>query len=562
LWLQLDQNLFNPNSRAAAATSPTNDWFNAQGFARGGYVINSVTINYQGKSYTSQPIISDTRMQIRLESPVLPNGDSITVRISYNFAIPEHGADRFGRLSTKNGVIYQIAQWFPRMCVYDDVEGWNTLPYLGQGEFYCEYGDYEYYITAPSEMIVLGSGDLQNANEVLTNEEMNRLAMASTSNKAIPIIKEAEIGKEEMRPKKGGTLSWHYTMKNSRDVAWAASKAFIWDAAKVNLPSGRKALAMSAYPIESIGESAWGRATEYLKNSIEIYSQNYFEYPWNNAVNIASLVSGMEYPGMIFCNYTETKAELWFLIAHEIGHSWYPMIVGSNERKYAWQDEGFNSFINYIATEHFNKGEYANDKALFSPGYFAYLDVNSLSEHRDPLSLIPDAMSVDELFIYYAKTTYGLNLLRNEVLGKDRFDYAFRAYTQAWAFKHPTPYDFFNCMNNAAGEDLNWFWKEWFYTTWMLDQAITKLVYIDKNPSKGAFITVENKDKMIMPLVAKIVETNGKEQIISLPVEIWQRGASFTFKVSSSSAIAKVIIDPNHVLPDINRKNNIWPLEK
>jgi len=243
---------------------------------------------------------------------------------------------------TKKGVIYEIAQWYPRMCVYDDAEGWNTLPYMGLGEFYCEYGNYDYYITAPSEMIVYGSGDLQNAAQVLTAEQIKRLSLASNSDKTVTIVSADEIGKPAMRPSTKGNLTWHFTMKNTRDVAWAASKALVWDAAKVNLPSGRKAIAMSAYPPESMGDTAWDRATEYLKASIEIYSKDFFEYPWNSAVSIGGIVTGMEYPGMIFNDYKEKKAPLWFLISHEIGHNWYPMIVGSNERKNMWQDEGLN----------------------------------------------------------------------------------------------------------------------------------------------------------------------------------------------------------------------------
>ncbi len=170
-----------------------------------------------------------------------------------------------GRLYTKKGVVYKIAQWYPRMCVYDDVEGWNTLPYMGLGEFYCDYGNFDYYITAPSEMIVYGSGDLQNTTEVLTTGEIRRLAKAAKSDKTVSIINVDEIGKPSMRPAGKGNLTWHFTMKNTRDVAWAASKALVWDAAKVNLPSGRKVMAMSAYPPESLGDTAWSRATEYLK---------------------------------------------------------------------------------------------------------------------------------------------------------------------------------------------------------------------------------------------------------------------------------------------------------
>ncbi len=488
----------------------------------------------------------------------MPKGDKIELKMTYSFDIPANGSDRLGRLYTKNGVIYEIAQWYPRMCVYDDVEGWNTLPYLGLGEFYCEYGDYDYYITAPSEMIVYGSGDLQNPEDVLTAEEIKRLSDAAKSDKTVFIIKAEEIGKSDIRPTTKGNLTWHFAMKNTRDIAWAASKALVWDAAKINLPSGRKALAMSAYPAEVVGDTAWSRSTEYLKASIEIYSKDFYEYPWNSAVSVAGIVSGMEYPGMVFNDYKETKGPLWFLISHEIGHNWYPMIVGSNERRYMWQDEGFNTFINYQATAIFNNGEYAKDDTLFNPDYWSMLNVDSLPYRHNPLMLLPDVMGEDEFFIYYGKTSYGLKLLRDVVIGHERFDYAFRKYTEVWAFKHPTPYDFFHFMNNATGEDLNWFWKAWFFTDWTLDQAVTVVQYVDNNPSNGALITIENKGKMIMPVVVEIVQSNRKSERIQLPVEIWQRGGTWTFKYASTNKIDQVILDPENVFPDVNRGNNSW----
>ncbi len=562
LWLQLDQNIFDPSSRSVAATPYPGDYFGVLGNSKAGYHITNVTVTYSGKSYEVQPVITDTRMQLRLNTPILPKGDKISVKVNFSFLIPANGAGRFGRLYTKNGVVYQIGQWYPRMCVYDDVEGWNTLPYMGLGEFYCDYGNYDYYITAPSEMIIYGSGDLQNAAQVLTAEEIKRLAEAAKSDKTVTIIGAGEAGKSSTRPAGKANLTWHFSMKNTRDVAFAAGKGMIWDAARLNLPSGRKALAMSAYPVESMGDTAWTRSTEYLKASIEIYSRDFFEYPWNNAVSSGGLTGGMEYPGMIFNDAKETKARLWFLIAHEIGHNWFPMIVGSNERKYMWQDEGFNTYINYIATDIFNKGEFVNSTAFFDPNFFASRDYTAFMRYRDPLMVVSEAMDTKQHYQFYGKTAYGLNLLRTTVVGKERFDFAFRKYIEAWAFKHPTPYDFFHCINNAAGEDLNWFWKEWFFTTWKLDQAVTGVKYVDDDPAKGSLIVLENKGRMIMPVPIKIIEKNGNSKVVQLPVEIWQRGGSWTFKYASTHKIDKVIIDPENMLPDMDRKNNNWDADK
>ncbi|HTI92772.1 MAG TPA: M1 family metallopeptidase [Puia sp.] len=559
LWLQLDQNIFKPTSRGVAATKYPGDYFEILGGAAGGgYEIKDVTIIQGEKTYPATPVISDTRMQLRLDRPVSPKGGKVSVKMHFHFNIPLDGAGRFGRQYTKNGVVYQIGQWYPRMCVFDEVEGWNTLPYMGLGEFYCDYGDYEYFVTAPAEMIVYGSGDLQNPAEVLTATEIKRLAAAKASDKTVTIISAEEAGRTNTRPAAKGDLTWHFSMKHTRDVAWAAGKAMIWDAARVNLPSGRKAIAMSCYPVESAGDTAWTRSTEYLKASMETYSKDLFEYPWNVAISSAGITPGMEYPGMIFNNYNEVKARLWFLIAHEIGHNWYPMIVGSNERRYMWQDEGFNTYVNYIATDVFNHGEHVNAPAYFDKTFFASRDYTQFMQYKDPLMTVSDAMTEEQHYQFYGKTAYGLNLLRTVVVGKERFDYAFRKYTEAWAFKHPTPYDFFHCINNATGEDLNWFWKEWFFTTWKLDQAVTGVAYIDGDPAKGALITIQNKGQMILPVIVSITQSNGRTETLQLPVNIWYRGGSWTFKYASAAKIDKVVLDPDQVLPDMERGNNTW----
>ncbi|HEX3387201.1 MAG TPA: M1 family metallopeptidase, partial [Mucilaginibacter sp.] len=492
LWLQLDQNLFKPDSRGAAVTPVTGDRFDVRGFNRGGYHIETVSVTYNGQTYTANPVITDARMQVRLHTPMAANGAKIQVKVKYWFSIPFYGADRMGRKLFKQGWVYEIAQWYPRMCVYDDVEGWNTLPYMGLGEFYCDYGDYDYYVTAPANMLVVGSGDLQNPAQTLNTAEQSRLAEARKSDKTVMIVKPEEVGKNDNAK---GVKTWHFKMLNTRDVSWAASKAFIWDAARVNLPSGRKCISMATYPAESAGDNSWGRATEYLKYSIEIYSKKYYEYPWNSAVTVSGVALGMEYPGIVFCLSNLEKGQLWGDITHEIGHNWFPMIVGSNERKYMWMDEGFNTFINQYSTKMFNHGEYDDTTARPARGI-----VGLINRTKDPLMIAPEAIGLNAYGQYYIKTAVGLDMLRDVVLGRNRFDYAFNEYVKHWAFKHPLPYDFFRTMNDAAGEDLNWFWKEWFFTTWKLDQSIQSVKYVKDDPKNGALITLVNKEKMAMPV--------------------------------------------------------------
>ena len=553
LWLQLDQNLFNPESRGAATTLISGDRFDVKGYTKGGYHIESVSVLYKGKSYKINPIITDTRMQLRLPFSVMPHGDKIEVNVKYSFSIPQYGADRMGRLYTKNGVVYELAQWYPRMCVYDDMQGWNTLPYMGLGEFYCDYGNFDYFITVPSNMIVAGSGDLQNPQQVLTTMQMNRLEAARKSDNTVAIIKEEEIGSNSLRPVKTGMLTWHFKMKNSRDISWTASKAFMWDAARINFPSGRKGISMAVYPVESQGYNAYGRSTQYLKQSIEFYSKTYFEYPWNSAVVVAGVALGMEYPGIVFCSYKIGKGNLWHDVTHEIGHNWFPMIVGSNERSFMWMDEGMNTFINGYASNSFSNGEYGDTSNRAILGI-----ANAMKRGSDPLMTPPESISLKDYGQYYFKTAAGLNILRNSVIGPERFDFAFKTYIDRWAFKHPQPNYFFRTMNDAAGDNLNWFWKEWFFENWKLDQSVKSVKYVNGLAANGALITIENLQQIALPVIVKVTEQNGHTQEVKLPVDVWRRDTEWTFKVNSTAPITSVVLDPNNELPDINRKNNTW----
>ena len=311
---------------------------------------------------------------------------------------------------------------------------------------------------------------------------------------------------------------------------------------------------MSVYPVESIKKDGWQRSTEMVKGSIEYNSKKWFEFPYPVATNVAGIVGGMEYPGIVFCSSASTDGDLWGVTDHEFGHTWFPMIVGSNERKYAWMDEGFNTFINGLSTKNFNKGEYASFS--FFPG--DEIIKATFNEKMDPLWAIPEVIQQNNLGIAaYEKPAMMLNALRDVVLGPKRFDAAFREYINRWAFKHPTPWDFFHSMENVSGEDLAWFWREWVFNNWKLDLALGSVKYEDdNNPQKGAAITILNQEKMAMPVTVEIKETNGKQYRINLPVEVWQRGSEWTFYVQPSSKIADVIIDPDKVLPDINRKNN------
>ena len=555
IWLQLDQNIYKKDSRASATTTETGGRWANGGFTNG-YEISNLQIESAGVyAPANNTVTNDTRMQVWLKNP-LAKGASVRLKMNYQFIIPEYGTDRMGRLNTEKGMIYEVAQWFPRVAVYDDVQGWNTLPYLGAGEFYLEYGDIEFSVTAPANLIVVGSGELLNTKECYTAEQQKRWEAAAKSNSTVAIRAANEVGQASSRPAVA-ELTWRFKITNTRDAAWAASKAFIIDAAKIDLPSGKKCMAISAYPQESLGKNGWQRSTEMVKGSIEHYSKKWFEFPYPAATNVAGIVGGMEYPGIVFCSSKSMGEELWGVTDHEFGHTWFPMIVGSNERKYAWMDEGFNTFINDLSTAAFNKGEF---KPSFFPEPSAPFMVRmTFGEKMDGLYNTPDVIQQNNLAITaYLKPAQMLHALREQVLGEERFDRAFQEYVRRWAFKHPTLWDFFHTIENVSGEDLSWFWRAWVLNSWKLDVSVKDVRYKKGDASKGAEITVENLEKMVMPLTVRITEVNGNEQTIQLPVEVWQRGAQWTFSAHTTSEIKQVVVDPDKKLPDWDRSNNTW----
>lgn len=562
LWMQLDQNLFRLDSRGTAIVplvgnppkQVSRNWGRGQAFDAGDKIKSVKLLNAKGAATELKFLVSDTRMEVFLPGDVAANGGQVKLKIEWSFISPNYGSDRMGIQETKNGKIFQVAEWYPRMCVYDDVLGWNTQPYTGPGEFYLEYGDFDLTITAPANHIVVASGELLNPQDVYTPAEQKRWTEAARSEKTVVIRSANEVTEASSHPAGKKELTWHFKIKNARDCAWASSAAFIIDAAKMDLPSGRKAMAISAYPVESDGNDAWGRSTEYVKKSIEFNSKQWFEFPYPNATAVAGIVGGMEYPGIVFCGYKAKGRSLWGVNDHEFGHTWFPMIVGSNERLYGWMDEGFNTFINTLSTYDFNNGEYRGKPmdmhraapVFTRPGLEPMLSQPANLKERNTGILL------------YAKPGAGLTMLREQILGPERFDFAFRTYISRWAYKHPTPDDFFRTMENAGGESLQWFWRGWFLNNWQLDVAVSDVKYEDNDPSKGAIITIDNLQKMAMPVTLEIKTVSGKTDRVKLPVEIWERNSTWSFKYPSTEAIQSVTYDPDNVFPDINPDNNTW----
>jgi len=546
-WLFLEQNRFTPDSRGTLTTPLSGNRYN--GDTDGGYKLSNIKVESDGSS-SSKQIINDTRMQVFFDKPLQADGGKATISMDFEFKIPKKGMDRMGRLEVEDGVIYALAQWYPKMVTFDDVNGWNVMPYLGAGEFYLEYGNFEYSVEVPREYIVVGSGVLQNPKNVLTKKQLRRFDKASKSDETVFILEPDEVGKtDEIRPD-GDSFTWKFKIENSRDVAFAASKAFIWDAAKIDLPSNEKGMAQSAYPKESFGNNAWERSTEYTKASIEHYSKKWFPYPYKNAINVAADVGGMEYPGIVFCGYKSKGGSLWGVTDHEFGHIWFPMIIGSNERRHAWMDEGFNTFINLYSTDAFNDGEYPNRMLMAKPRLVPWF----LSPNREAINTYPDIAQSNNLgIVAYYKPALGLYILREYILGAERFDFAFKSYINAWAYKHPTPADFFNMMENASGENLSWFFKSWFYSNDNIDLGITSVEKFET----GYKISFENLG-MPMPVEFGVYYTDGTNDKLRLPVEVWQRGDTWTTAIETDKEVKKVVIDPNRILLDVNADNNRW----
>ena len=556
LWLQLDQNMYRADSRS----------FYGSGFPRSpsqstaGYEFESVQVGSGAHRYAAEYVVADTRMQIRLAAP-LPHGGRLQLAIRYHYQVPGEFGGRTGYGDTRNGEIFDIAQWYPRLAVYDDLRGWDTLPYVAS-EFYLEYGDFDYYVTVPWDYLVAGSGELQNPQQVLTALQRARLQQARASDRTVIIRGAGEVTDPASRPAHSGELTWHYRMRNTRDVAFGASRAFVWDAARIQLP-GSSVLAMSFYPIESGGDDSWGRSTEYLKHAVEGFSRRWLPYPYPVAVNVGGPVSGMEYPGLLFDGGRAPAKVLFWLTAHEIGHTWFPMVVGFDERRDAWMDEGFNTFIDVYESDDFENGVYGPKRdGEYAPGGGNPVD-EILPVLNDPQAppLLTNADQIPEKYrhpVTYFKSALGLILLREQVLGPERFDWAFRRFIRQWAYRHPSPSDFFRSMESGAGEDLSWFWNGWYFHNWTLDFAAEGVEYVNGDPRQGARITIANRDSLVLPVTVQVDFADGTHTRFGLPVETWLQKSRYSARVDSRQAIIAVIVDPDHVLPDNDRGNNVF----
>ncbi|MEO7358823.1 MAG: M1 family metallopeptidase, partial [Gemmatimonadaceae bacterium] len=485
IWFHVEQNLCEPNSITNVLNQPplvflsSSFDFSCQGFAGGG-TLESIRVAGIEPKRTRY----GTTMRVELATPLAP-GATTTIDLAWHFNVPLQGGGRMGH----DGTLYEIAQWYPRVAVYDDAHGWNHEPYIGAGEFYLEYGSFDVTLNVPNDYIVSATGQLMNAATVLTAAQRSRLALARKSDTAIAVITKAEAGTPATRPTTGAS-TWIFHADSVRDFAFAAAPNFRWDA------SG-----YSGILIESLYRStadSWEEVNKMGREAIKHFSEQWYKYPYSHATTIEGPIEGMEYPMLTFCPKSTSREDLQWVIAHEFGHQWFPMIVGSNERLYPWMDEGFNTFIDLENAANYFKGTPYGDSIGVHPLHLAV----DHTKPGDEQPLINKPTEVRDLFWGgYQKPALMMTLLRNEVMGKERFDAAFREYIRTWAFKHPTPTDFFRLMRDESGMELDWFWRGWIYTTSRLDQSVDS---IGTRTDRGSFVYLTNRSTMIMPAELKL----------------------------------------------------------
>jgi hypothetical protein len=616
LWVQLDQNMRADDSKtplaksnsAAAFVTPDNFKSSYMGQKKGfGYNITKVESNGTPLSHT----INKTMMRINLPKALAP-GKSFKFRIQWNYLINDINKDggRSGLETFPDGNNnYTIAQFFPRLAVYNNVEGWQNMQFWGRSEFALEFGDYEVNLTVPSDHIVEATGSLQNEKEVLTKTQRKRFESAKKSfDNPVLIVTQQEAEKTE-KGRATGTKTWTYKANRVRDFAFATSRKYIWDAMAVNV-NGKTVMATSLYPKE--GNPLWEEhSTRAIATTLIEYSKLTFDYPYSKAVSVHSERQGMEYPMICFNfgrpdadgTYSErTKKGMLGVIIHEVGHNFFPMIVNSDERQWTWMDEGLNSFVEILA------------ELVYDPELFATNPAKEITRYMggDQSNLSPIMSQGDYVKQFgpnaYTKPAAGLYMLRQTIMGPELFDHAFRTYSKRWMFKHPTPEDFFRSMQDASGMDLDWFFRGWFYTTDVSDIGIkeVKSLYLTDTPGERVtklkeqykqyfdglgdlvYITDKKEDAnanamnayvngkevpsyiysvefnkpggLVMPIIVELTYIDGTKKRETYPAQIWMRSDTTAKRVfASSQEIMSIVVDPDFETADVDTSNNSWP---
>jgi len=536
IWLQLEQNIHTDESIRSREGRPTGEG-DYQGIHISSLQIDSLDAKWDEYG---------TLAKVQLLHP-LDSKESMQMEISWSFPMPTKASIRMGYDSSyDDGPVWELAQWFPTPCVYDDVYGWNTLPYIGRGEFYTNFGEYEVEITVPDNHIVLASGSLTNPQEVLSSVEYEQLLKAMESDDSLTISIP-----ENRNPTSDAQATWKFNGNNIRTFAWASSASFLWEAASVEIElldgSSTRVLCQVGYPSEE--RRIWDEAVSYLQHSIRYYSETLYPYPWPQISMTRGKSGGMEYPMLVFCRGSSHES-LFNVTDHEVGHNWFPMLINTDERRHAWMDEGFNTFVNYYSLEAF----YGDKK--HKPDVSKYI-ASTFMHDLKAVNTPPDLLK-SRRHLSYRKPGYGMRFLREEILGENRFDEAWKVYIHEWAFKSPRPADFYRTMENASGMDLQWFFRGFFEEPMQLDQSILNAVKMEKNDSWDIVITFQNNADWVCPIALQITCLDNSVHDYTLPVTIWAWSSVHKQTFTLPSEVIKIEIDSKKAYPDIDDTNNYW----
>ena len=626
LWFQLDQNIRKKNSlEFLSKENEINGDMEAQNmmgitddyFYEGGYKLGNVTTSV---GTTLPYIINGTMMRIDLPE-VLNPGSSVKIKIDWSYNLYDRqkvdGRGGYEYFPDDDNYLFTIAQWHPRLAVYDDVEGWQNKQFLGDGEFALTFGDFDVKISVPADHIVAATGELQNKEEVLTKEQLKRLSNAYKAPSPVIVVSEKEARKKE-KTKLSDIKTWHFKAENVRDFAFASSRKFIWDAMSVPLNT-TKPMAMSFYPKE--GNPLWEKhSTQAVANALKKYSQHTFDYPYPVAISVHSADQGMEYPMICFNGgrpeangkYSQWKLQsMVSVIVHEVGHNYFPMIINTDERQWTWIDEGINTFLEHLTIDEY----YPEFNSTWGT------PVSVISYMKGNPDYIRPLMTNSEQIVQFGYNGYGkpsaaLSVLREVVMGHELFDYSFKEYANRWAFKRPMPADFFRTMEDASAVDLDWFWHGWFFTTDYVDinikdvnwykieeefstgkevvstdstkQVTNKLlaspgaIHLSKPSysSYGGFknrlddeailkqyagsllyeITFENLGGLVSPLIIEWTYSDGSVETETIPAEIWGLNENIVSKVfAKKKQVVQVQLDPKQLTGDAYIFNNAFP---
>lgn len=495
-------------------------------------------------------IVTGTLARVILPRPIA-RGDSAVFQAAWSYTVPPQQAPRTGWEDALGGRVLQVAQWYPQIAVYDDVVGTDVTPYREQGEFYLEYGDFDVTLTLPAGWLVGGTGSLQNPQDVLTPLVRQRLEAAARSDSTTSIVGRDLIGNGTAQGN-NGRVTWRFAAQNVRDFAWATSNRYLWDARRAQIPnaSGGGTRDILVHTLYRPGAPGWEQSAHYGEHSIEYHSRQMVPYVYPQITVTEGPIYGMEYPMIVFIGRPTTALELYEVITHELGHEWFPMMVGQDEAAFAWMDEGFTTYIENNAT-----------KNLFPSSDPYGTTQNQYLQIAGEKAEAPLMQHIDLVFgpafgvsAYMKPGTLLRSLQRT--LGDSVFFAGMREYSRQWQFKHPYPWDFFNTMERVAGQDLDWFWYPFWYRTVTLDQGLSIVT-----PGSGN-VTVTVRDFGQAPSPSEIVVTNTAGQSVThtIPIQQWLNPSTraVTVTIPVTGTVARVELDPGHYYPDVNRRNNSW----